>query len=77
MVNKSDEVVRRFGGSGQPPSHVQWDGKDESGLPLADGSYRYRLSVTDRAGRVVTGPVRRVEIFTSGPQGSVPVIPVQ
>ena len=28
IVNKSDEVVRRFGGQGQPPSHLEWDGKD-------------------------------------------------
>jgi len=77
MVNQADEVVRRFGGPGQPPSHVQWDGKDESGLPLADGTYRYHLTVKDRAGRIVTGPTRRVEISTTGPQGSVPVISVQ
>src|SRR5262249_6021643 len=29
ILNKSDEVVRKFGGKGQPPSHIQWDGKDE------------------------------------------------
>ena len=55
IVNKSDEVVRRFAGQGQPPSHVQWDGKDETGLPLADGTYHYRLTVKDRAGRSLAG----------------------
>lgn len=77
IVNKADEVVRRFGGKGQPPSHIQWDGKDENGLPLPDGVYRYRLVVKDREGREVAGPVRTVEISTGGPQGDVPVIPVQ
>ncbi|HEY3215721.1 MAG TPA: PorV/PorQ family protein [Candidatus Eisenbacteria bacterium] len=75
--SKTDEVVRRFGGKGQPPSHIQWDGKDENGLPLPDGVYRYSLVVKDLEGRIVTGPVRMVEISTGGPQGDVPVVPVQ
>ena len=77
ILNKSDEIVRRFGGQGQPPAHIQWDGKDETGLPLADGIYRYSLVVKDREGRTVAGPIRTVEISTGGPEGSVPVIPVQ
>ncbi len=77
IINKADEVVRRFGGNGQPPAHIQWDGKDETGLPLADGTYRYHLAVNDREGRQVVGPVRTVEISTTGPQGAVPVVPVQ
>lgn len=75
ILNKSDEVVRRFGGQGQPPAHLQWDGKDENGLPLADGRYRYSLVVQDAVGRAVAGPVHMVEISTSGPQGSVPLVP--
>jgi hypothetical protein len=77
VINKSDEVVRTFSGKGQPPSHVQWDGKDETGLPLADGVYRYRLSVQDRAGRSLLAAAHTIEISTGGPEGSVPVIPVQ
>ena len=74
IVNKSQEVVRRFGGNGQTPAHVQWDGKDEAGLPLADGLYRYQLVVNDREGRRILGPTRTVEISTTGPQGQVPVV---
>jgi len=77
MLNKSDEVVRRFGGKGQPPAHIQWDGKDETGLPLADGEYRYRLTVNDADGRVIESRMHAVTISTGGPQGEVPVIPVQ
>ncbi len=77
IVNKAQEVVRRFGGSGQTPAHIQWDGKDESGMPLADGSYRYQLVVKDREGRRIAGPVRQVEISTAGPQGQVPVVQAQ
>ncbi len=74
LVNKSDEVVRRFGGKGPPPAHLLWDGKDETGLPLADGVYRYQLVVTDREGRSVTSPTHSVEISTGGPQGTVPLV---
>lgn len=77
LVNKSNEVVRKFGGKGGPPAHLLWDGKDETGLPLADGTYRYRLVVHDQDGRTIESPERRVLISTTGPQGTVPVIPVQ
>jgi len=75
IVNKADEVVRRFGGQGQPPAHLEWDGKDENGLPLPDGTYRYSLVVKDTVGRVVAGPARLVAISTGGPQGTVPLVP--
>ena len=71
--DKSGMVVRSFGGQGNPPAHVLWDGKDEAGLPLPDGRYRYRLTVHDTAGRMNQAPERTVEINTSGPQGSVEV----
>jgi len=47
-------VVRRFGGKGQPPRNVEWDGKDETGLPMADGRYRYLLAVQDAQGRILS-----------------------
>jgi hypothetical protein len=73
LWNKSDEVVRRFGGQGVPPAHVLWDGKDETGLPLPDGIYTYRLTVHDREGRAIESRELTVEIFTGGPEGEVPV----
>lgn len=77
ILDKNESVVRRFGGKGQPPAHVQWDGKDATGLPLADGHYRYRLTVRDAQARVLSSVVRALEIATSGPQGDVPVIPLE
>jgi len=77
ILDKSDATVRRFGGKGQPPAHVEWDGKDETGLPLADGRYRYRLVVKDGQGRTLSSETRAVEISTGGPQGTVPVVPAQ
>jgi flagellar hook assembly protein FlgD len=65
--------VRHFGGAGRPPAHIQWDGKDETGLPVSDGAYTYRLVVRDQQGRVLDSPIRRVTISTAGPQGDVPI----
>src|SRR5262245_32759643 len=73
IVSKSGQVVRRFGGPGLPPAHVLWDGKDETGLPVADGVYTYRLTVKDKDGRVLNASIRKVEISTGGPQVTVPV----
>ncbi len=77
LINKTDETVRKFGGKGVPPAHLLWDGKDESGMPLPDGVYRYQLLVHDADGREILSPTHTVEISTGGPQGTVPVIPIQ
>jgi len=73
IVDKTNQLVRRFGGKGTPPAHVMWDGKDENGLALPDGWYTYELTVKDDEGRTITSRSRKVEITTSGPQGNVPV----
>jgi hypothetical protein len=74
IVDKSNQVVRRFSGKGVPPAHVMWDGKSEAGLPLPDGTYRYYLVVEDEDAREIAGHIRTVEITTAGPQGAVPVV---
>jgi hypothetical protein len=74
IVDKSDQVVRSFSGRGNPPAHVMWDGKSETGFSLPDGGYRYWLVVEDEVGREITGRIRTVEITTTGPRGVVPVI---
>jgi hypothetical protein len=73
IIDKSGQMVRKFSGKGAPPAHVMWDGKDETGLPLADGVYEYQLIVFDCEGREIVGHPRKVEITTDGPQGTVPV----
>jgi hypothetical protein len=73
ITDASEAVVRTFGGRGAPPSQVLWDGKNESGLPLPDGAYRYRLTVHDAAGRESVGQTRTVEILSNGPDIAVPV----
>jgi hypothetical protein len=74
IEDEAGAAVRRFGGPGAPPAHVMWDGKNETGLPLPDGIYRYRLVVVDAEGRELAGHEQTVEIATSGPRGSIPVL---
>jgi hypothetical protein len=73
IIDKSNRIVRKFSGKGGPPAHVMWDGKDETGLPLPDGAYKYWLVVTDGEGRELESHRNTVEITTEGPKGSVPV----
>jgi hypothetical protein len=74
ITDKSGQLVRKFSGQGAPPAHVMWDGKDETGLPLPDGFYEYRLVVVDSESREMLSHPGKVEITTDGPQGTIPVI---
>jgi hypothetical protein len=73
ITDKSNYVVRKFSGKGGPPAHVMWDGKDEAGLPLPDGIYKYSMVVVDAEGRQLASHANTVEITTEGPKGTVPV----
>lgn len=73
IIDKHDQLVRRFGGKGGPPAHVLWDGTNEAGMPLPDGTYRYSLVVLDDQGIELDAKERNVVISTSGPQGAIPV----
>jgi len=74
IYDESENLVRRFAGQAEPPAHVMWDGKDEGGLPLPDGVYRYEFAVLDVLGHEILAKERTVEITTTGPQGSIPVL---
>lgn len=50
VARETGRVVRSFSFSGQPDPQVIWDGADENGRVVADGSYLWRLSSSDRAG---------------------------
>lgn len=73
FTDRNQAPVRTFGGQGEPPAHVMWDGKSDTGKPLADGVYLFRLVVIDRDGWEVSGPAGTVRINTSVPEMSVPV----
>lgn len=60
MVSAAGAAVKTWTFLGTPDKSVQWDGSDDAGKVVADGSYTYRLSATDRAGnatRVTGNPI--------------------
>ena len=61
--NSAGEVVRSFYWKGGA-QEFQWDGKDENGNKIPDGSYSYRIASTDAAGNSVSREIRGLEIDT-------------
>ncbi len=65
--NANNEVVRSFNGYNEPPKTLEWDGKDAQGQVAVDGTYTYRLSVTDNKNIVETTPARSIRIVSPTP----------
>ncbi len=58
VVGSDGKVARSFSFSPLPDPDVEWDGTDDSGKPVADGVYTYRLKALDGAGNsFATAPV--------------------
>jgi len=56
------QIVRRFQGTGMPPSSIHWPGDDVAGNPCAPGIYAYRLITKDAAGNQGWTEWQHVEI---------------
>jgi outer membrane protein OmpA-like peptidoglycan-associated protein/flagellar hook assembly protein FlgD len=63
FLNAKAEVVRSYFWKGKA-TNFQWDGKDENGNKIPDGSYSYRISSTDQAGNGVSKELRGLQIDT-------------
>ena len=50
MLDSAGGVVKTWSFIGALDGSVSWDGSDDAGKVVADGSYTYRLSATDKAG---------------------------
>jgi outer membrane protein OmpA-like peptidoglycan-associated protein len=61
--NAKGEVVRSYYWKGKA-TDFQWDGKDENGNKIPDGSYSYTIRSTDQAGNDVSKDLRGLEIDT-------------
>lgn len=46
IVDDDDAPVRRYAGSLPLPRGVVWDGRNDEGIPVQDGTYRARLTVS-------------------------------
>ncbi|MFP4384180.1 MAG: FlgD immunoglobulin-like domain containing protein [Spirochaetia bacterium] len=63
VYNAADEKVAGFSWSGKPEA-FQWDGKNDEGILVPDGVYRYVISSTDKAGNSVVNRTDNIVINT-------------
>jgi len=51
IADSGGRVVRNFAGKGKPPKALEWDGRDDAGVPSPPGpTYSFVLTAFDRAG---------------------------
>lgn len=65
ITNSANRIVRRETWSGSAPDFV-WDGRDNSGSIVPDGTYSYQLTATDVAENSVTRRVTGITVDTRG-----------
>ncbi len=58
------QAVRTWTSSGTPETKIEWDGADDQGKPLPDGSYVYRISSTDKAGNLFQSAPVQISLDT-------------
>lgn len=63
LLNAQGASVRSFLWNGTA-QNLTWDGNDESGNRVADGTYTYRVSSTDRAGNRGSAELRGIRVDT-------------
>jgi outer membrane protein OmpA-like peptidoglycan-associated protein len=63
-VIQSDRVYRTFKGGSRLPHNLEWDGTDERGRVLPDGTYDVLLRIFDEAGLEAAGVTQPVVIRT-------------
>ncbi|HEU4683479.1 MAG TPA: flagellar hook capping FlgD N-terminal domain-containing protein [Nitrospira sp.] len=71
ILNSSNQPVRvlTLGTQQAGMQQVQWDGRDQSGLPLPAGTYQYVVTAVDAAGQPIT-PVTTSRLTVSGIQAN-------
>ncbi len=67
--------ARNFGGKGDPPRAVRWDGKGDFQEDLPDGTYSFSLTVVNIAGTKVVTPPGHVAIKRTGVVSTIEISP--
>lgn len=77
IVDESGKVVRRIeaGQLGEGANEMAWDGLDDDGNPVADGTYTARVEAKDDAGETVEASMRMGRTVTGVTfNGGVPML---
>ncbi|MGM0673119.1 MAG: FlgD immunoglobulin-like domain containing protein [Spirochaetota bacterium] len=61
IVDEDGETVRNFFWKGELPT-LEWDGRDDSGNLVSNGSYRYEVSATDAAGNTTEETMSNIRV---------------
>jgi len=73
LKNNLGEVVRSFYGWENPPLRLAWDGLDDAGRLVSDGTYSYDIVLVDERNESLEHGGSLTTIKTKGPQGKVEV----
>ena len=65
FLDAAGNAVRTFRWTDGRPGGFRWDGRDDGGQPLPDGTYRYRIDARDQAGNDTTVTVDEIRIDTA------------
>lgn len=65
--------VRTFSWKDSAPTTVEWSGTDDSGLPVKDGVYSYKISCKDKAGNIASASVPNIVFTADKPSVSINV----
>jgi hypothetical protein len=69
IKDQNGDVIRSFSGEDNPPNQVVWNGKDDRGLPAADGNFSGQLAITDANGKTTKSNLESVRIQSAVPLG--------
>lgn len=61
LANSKNKIVKTFAWKGQIPS-FEWDGTDESGNKVADGSYKLSFASIDAAGNKASAEIDEIKV---------------
>jgi flagellar hook assembly protein FlgD/outer membrane protein OmpA-like peptidoglycan-associated protein len=64
IVDEAGSTVREFTWDEGPPENFVWDGRNDADAVVPDGTYRYRLAATDRAGNAFQERVTGITVDT-------------
>jgi hypothetical protein len=68
-------LVRVLNGDGPPPRAMDWDARDQAGLPVPEGTYWAVLSVRYSAGQGADSPYLRLQVDNSAPVAGLSLDP--
>ncbi len=64
ILDASGKTVREYSWAKEAPGNFQWDGRDENGKLVPDGTYDYRITATDAAGNTGSGGLSGIIVNT-------------